>query len=51
MSSIYTNTNVNAFNRKQAVQAAKNVGVITPTSNNHGPNTSAATLITAVKAK
>lgn len=50
MSSIYTNTNTAAFNPKQIRQAAINVGVMTPTSNNHGKNVSPATLIAAVKA-
>lgn len=51
MSSIYTNLNINAFNRKQARMAAVNTGVITPTSNNHGQDTSKDTWINAVKAK
>lgn len=51
MSSIYTNLNINAFNRKQARMAAVNTGVITTTSNNHGQDTSKDTWINAVKAK
>lgn len=50
MASIFTNTNVNAFNRRQITVAAKNIGVITPTSN-HNTSTTIASIVTAVKAK
>lgn len=51
MSSMYSNININAFNRKQARVAAVNTAVLTPTSNNHGQDVSQATWINAVKAK
>jgi len=51
MSSIYTNTNINAFNEKQLRQAAVNVGVLTPSSNNHGKAATPATIKAAIQAK
>lgn len=50
MSSIYTNTNLAAFNAKQIRQAAVNTGVMTPSSSNHGKNVAPSTLRSAIQA-